>query len=77
MLVFAAMELSVIVPCLNEEANVPELVTRIGEVFRVGVIDAELVLIDDGSTDGTWAAIEAGIPVMRAVAVIPQASLPG
>ena len=52
------MELSVIVPCLNEEANVPELVTRIGEVFKVGQIDAELVLIDDGSTDGTWAAIE-------------------
>ena len=27
------MELSVIVPCLNEEANVPELVSRVGEVF--------------------------------------------
>ncbi len=52
------MELSVIVPCLNEEANVPELVSRIGEVFRVGKLDAELVLIDDGSTDGTWAAME-------------------
>jgi phenylacetate-CoA ligase len=52
------MDLSVLVPCLNEEANVPELVTRVGEVFRVGGIDGELVLVDDGSTDGTWAAIE-------------------
>src|SRR5262249_12881901 len=39
------MELSVIVPCLNEEPNVPELVNRIGEVFKVGGIDAELLLI--------------------------------
>ena len=52
------MELSIIVPCLNEEANVPELVARIGEVLTVGKIDGELVLVDDGSTDGTWNAIE-------------------
>jgi phenylacetate-CoA ligase len=52
------MELSVIVPCLNEEANVPELVSRVGDVLKVGGIDGELILIDDGSTDGTWAAIE-------------------
>ncbi|MCU1283082.1 MAG: hypothetical protein JWM53_6628, partial [bacterium] len=53
------MELSVIVPCLNEEANVPELVSRLGDVFKVGGVDGELILVDDGSTDGTWAAIEA------------------
>src|SRR3954470_18152545 len=53
------MELSVIVPCLNEEANVPELVSRLGDVFKVGAVDGELILVDDGSTDGTWAAIEA------------------
>ncbi len=58
MLGCAAMELSVLVPCLNEEANVPELVARLGEVFAVGKLEAELVLIDDGSTDGTWTAIE-------------------
>ncbi len=59
------MELSVIVPCLNEEANVPELAARLGEVFRVGKLEGELVLVDDGSTDGTWAAIE------RAAASMP------
>ena len=48
-----AMELSVIVPCLNEEANLPELVRRIGEVLSTGGIEGELVLINDGSTDGT------------------------
>ncbi len=54
-----SIELSVLVPCLNEEANIPELVTRVGEVFRVGGFSGELVIVDDGSTDSTWATIEA------------------
>jgi phenylacetate-CoA ligase len=52
------MELSVIVPCFNEEANVPELVSRVEEVLKVGNVDGELVLVDDGSSDSTWAVIE-------------------
>src|SRR6478672_2827996 len=50
-------ELSVVVPCLNEEANIPDLVARVGEVFQVGNLDGELVLVDDGSTDSTWKVI--------------------
>src|SRR4051812_6896035 len=50
-------QLSVIVPCLNEESNVPELVSRIGEVFSVGNLEGELVLVDDGSSDRTWEVI--------------------
>jgi phenylacetate-CoA ligase len=53
------IELSVIVPCLNEEANVGELVSRIGKVFEVGKLEGEVVLVDDGSTDRTWEKIEA------------------
>jgi len=64
----STVELSVIVPCLNESANLPELVRRMGEVFRVGKlwqgagadggdatvsVQAELILVDDGSTDGS------------------------
>jgi phenylacetate-CoA ligase len=52
------MELSVIVPCLNEQANIPELVARVGEVFEVGGFAGELILIDDGSADRTWEVIE-------------------
>lgn len=52
------LELSVIVPCLNEEANVKELVARVKEVFAVEPLQrrggAELILVDDGSTDRTW-----------------------
>lgn len=47
-------ELSVVVPCLNEEANVRTLGERVfGALDRAG-ITSELVLVDDGSTDGTW-----------------------
>ncbi len=53
------MQLSVIVPCFNEEANLPELAERTGEVFRVGAIDGgEMILVDDGSRDRTWDVIE-------------------
>ncbi len=51
------VELSVIVPCLNEELNVPELSERILSVFDRGGFVGELILVDDGSTDGTAAAI--------------------
>ncbi len=53
-----AVDLSVIVPCWNEEGNVPELCARVLAVFEVGGLAGELVLVDDGSRDGTRAAIE-------------------
>lgn len=53
----SAVELSVIVPCLNEELNLPELTRRVLRTFEVGGLRGELVLVDDGSTDGTAAVI--------------------
>ena len=47
------IELSVLVPCLNEELNIPELTERILRTFDVGAFPGEVVLVDDGSTDGT------------------------
>lgn len=52
------MELSVIAPCFNEEANVPELARRVLATLDRGGIDGELVLVDDGSRDRTRALIE-------------------
>jgi phenylacetate-CoA ligase len=48
-----AIELSVIVPCLNEELNLPELTRRVLRTFEVGGFEGELILVDDGSTDRT------------------------
>jgi phenylacetate-CoA ligase len=53
------VELSVIVPCLNEELNIPELTARLLRTFEVGGFHGEVVLVDDGSRDGTANVIRA------------------
>lgn len=53
------MLVSVVVPCMNEEESIPFLVERLAAVVAPYGDRAEIVLVDDGSTDGTWAAIEA------------------
>ncbi len=52
-----AIVLSVIAPCLNEQDNIDPLVERTLAVFNQMGIAAELVLVDDGSTDDTWGRI--------------------
>jgi phenylacetate-CoA ligase len=54
-----AVDLSVVVPCYNEELNIPELVERTLRTFEVGKLRGELVLVDDGSKDGTAGVIRA------------------
>jgi phenylacetate-CoA ligase len=54
-----SIELSVIVPCLNEELNIPELAERVRLVFEKGGFRGEVIFIDDGSTDGTASTIRA------------------
>src|SRR5438105_15296721 len=51
-------DLSVIAPCFNEELNVRELTRRVLETFEHGKLVGELILVDDGSRDGTRPAIE-------------------
>jgi glycosyltransferase involved in cell wall biosynthesis len=50
--------LSIVVPIFNEEESVERLIEAIHEqAYRLGR-DYEIILIDDGSTDGTWKSIE-------------------
>lgn len=49
-----ALALSTIVPCFNEEANLPELVRRLDLTYRGLGVTAETVLVDDASTDSTF-----------------------
>lgn len=50
-------ELSVVVPCYNEELNLPELCARLVATFDVGGFRGEILLVDDGSKDGTAGVI--------------------
>lgn len=64
------MQLSVVVPCYNEEESIPLLVERLVQAIEPWAHDAEIILADDGSSDETWAAIEAAHkqhPVVRGI----------
>jgi len=50
--------LSAVVPAYNSELSLPELVRRLRPVLSEATADYELLLVDDGSRDGTWAVIE-------------------
>ena len=51
-------EISVVVTLYNEEGTVGEVVRRTVEALGALGRDWELILVDDGSTDATWAAVE-------------------
>ncbi|RIL11831.1 MAG: glycosyltransferase [Proteobacteria bacterium] len=46
--------ISVVVPCYNEEDGVRELHRRVSAVLKELGAPHEIVLVDDGSKDGTW-----------------------
>jgi glycosyltransferase involved in cell wall biosynthesis len=50
--------ISVVVPVYNSEGSLPELVERLERVFQVNQIEAEVILVNDGSRDQSWAQIQ-------------------
>jgi len=50
--------LSVVVPCFNEDESIPLLVERLARAVQPWADKAEIILVDDGSSDETWAAME-------------------
>ena len=51
------MDISVVVPVLNEEESLPELTDWIDQVMRAHDLTYEVWLVDDGSTDDSWEVI--------------------
>lgn len=52
------MLLSIVVPVYNEEQSLPELLTQINAVADRERYRVSVLLVDDGSTDQSWAVIE-------------------
>ncbi len=46
-------EVSVVIPCLNEEKGVGVCISKILEVFSEFEIDGEIIIVDNGCTDNT------------------------
>ena len=53
------MQISVVIPLLNEEQSLAELYDWIAKVLRSNSFSYEIIFIDDGSTDDSWRTIEA------------------
>ena len=52
------MDISVVVPLFNEEESLQELTDWIARVMHAHDFSYEVWLVDDGSTDGSWAVVE-------------------
>ena len=51
------MDVSLVIPLLNECESLPELHERIVKVMASEGLTYEIIFVDDGSTDGSWSCI--------------------
>lgn len=51
-------DLSIIVPSFNENESLPELASWIDNVLTREHLSYELLIVDDGSTDGSWETVK-------------------
>jgi dolichol-phosphate mannosyltransferase len=52
------MDLSIVVPTFNEKENIQKLLEKIYDEFQKNDIDGEVIVVDDGSPDGTGRIVE-------------------
>jgi len=48
-------QLSIVVPCYNEEGNLANIMQRLVETTRAAGLSAEIIMVDDNSQDSTYA----------------------
>lgn len=51
------MDVSIVIPLYNEEESLPELCDWINRVLTSDNLSFEVILVDDGSNDGSWEQI--------------------
>lgn len=52
------INVSIVIPLFNEEESLPELIEWISRVNNSHGFSYEIILVDDGSSDGSWQVIE-------------------
>ena len=52
------LDISVVVPLYNEAESLPELVAWIDRVATSNNLSYEIIMVDDGSTDGSWGVVK-------------------
>ncbi|MBQ9961836.1 MAG: glycosyltransferase, partial [Alistipes sp.] len=52
------MDISVVVPLYNERESLPELMAWIDRVCCGEKLSYEVIMVDDGSNDGSWQVVE-------------------
>ena len=53
------MDVSIVIPAYNEKESLPELFAWIKRVMVSQGLSYEIIVVDDGSTDGSWEEIKA------------------
>jgi len=53
-----SIQISVVIPLLNEAESLPELAAWIERVMQANTFTYEVIFVDDGSTDTSWQVIE-------------------
>jgi dolichol-phosphate mannosyltransferase len=64
------MSVAVVLPAFNEENNLTPLITELVDVARRDALALQIIVVDDGSTDGTAAeltALRRRVPCLRVV----------
>ena len=52
------LDISVVVPLYNEQESLPELMAWIDRVCTAEKLSYEVIMVDDGSNDGSWEVVE-------------------
>ena len=62
--------LSIVIPAYNEAANIVGTLENVAAALDALPIDAEILVVDDGSSDGTAAIVAANAPRFAGVRLL-------
>lgn len=69
-------DISLVMPCYNEEESIAQTAPELVEVFTQGKVNLELILVNNGSRDRTGAIIDTlidrGLPVVKVTVKVNQ-----